>query len=270
MSAKVVYYAADIETTGLDAWCDDIVEVAALRFEDGRPTESFSTLVRARIPMPSRAESVHGISTEDLVDAPPVEEAVPGLLGFVGRGPVAFHNAPFDLGFLSRELLAQGIEVSIPVIDTCVLARDLGPELSSRSLNAVCEHLRIRPRVRHRAEGDAEATGRVLWKMLGASRQGAAARLAELSSRFPPWRPLGFGDLPNGRAIAHLMEVAPPGSDVRFEYTPEDGPTTTRTATVEFYSRHGKTAYMVARCHRHRHERRTFRVDRVANPRVAR
>jgi len=268
MADQVTYYAADIETTGLDAWRDDIVEVAALRFDDGEPAQSFCTLVRARIPMPPQAKSVHGISDEDLVGAPPVGEAVRGLLAFIGQGPVAFHHAPFDLGFLSRELLAHRLEASVPVIDTCVLAGGLRPPLPSRGLDAVCERFRIRPSVRHRAEGDAEITGRVLWRMLGATPESAAARLADMSRRFQPWEPLSFRDLVNRDAVARLMEIAPPGSDVRFEYASEDGPVTARTATVEFYSRHRGCAYMVARCHRHGHQRRTFRVDRIANPRA--
>ncbi|HQK95744.1 MAG TPA: exonuclease domain-containing protein [Armatimonadota bacterium] len=246
-----------------------MVELAALRFENGEPTDSFCTLVHARIPVTPDARNVHGIDDDDLVDAPPVGEAVRGLLAFVGQGPVALHHARFDLGFLSRELLAHGLQARVPIIDTCELARDLRPELPSRELGAVCERLGIRVSARHRAKGDAEATGRVLWKMLGATRAGAAAKLADMSSRFQPWQPLSFSGLRQCKAIARLMKIAPPGSDVRFEYSPEAGPTTTRSATVEFYSRRDENAYMVARCHLHQYERRTFRIDRITHPRAA-
>lgn len=102
------YIAFDLETTGLSAAMDRIVEIAAVRFlETGQEIARYQTLVNPERPVPSGAYAVHGLSDELLSHAPTAREILPAFLAFIGDAcstSLLAHNAAFDAGFLGTEL----------------------------------------------------------------------------------------------------------------------------------------------------------------------
>jgi DNA polymerase III epsilon subunit-like protein len=151
------FVVVDCETTGLDPEKDRLVEIAAVRFEGGEPTETYATLVDPGLPIPPIASGIHFIADDDVAGAPGPQEALAGIARFVGDAIIVAHNAPFDRSFL-------------PSLDrnewlcSYRFARHLWPNAPSHK-NAV---LRFWLRVRHpalvgiaahRAEGDAITTG---------------------------------------------------------------------------------------------------------------
>jgi len=68
------YIALDLETTGLDASRDAIIEVGAVKFLDGEPVDSFSTLVNPGRPIPYEITLITGITDRDVIGMPAFDQ----------------------------------------------------------------------------------------------------------------------------------------------------------------------------------------------------
>jgi ATP-dependent DNA helicase DinG len=152
-----VYVALDLETTGLDASQDAIIEIGAVKFTADAVLDRFTTLVNPQRPIPARITQITNIRDADVADAPTLERVLPELRAFVGADVSAIiaHNAAFDLGFLRT----AGVHFQRPAYDTVELAMILLPGAASYSLGELCLRLDIPLVDAHRAMDDAEATG---------------------------------------------------------------------------------------------------------------
>ncbi len=264
MAKPLVYVAVDLETTGVQAYRDDIVEIAAVHFEDGVPAKRWSSLVRSRVPMPEEAFEIHGLGDADLGTAARIEDVLPDFVELVGALPIVAHNAGFDVGFLSRELAAQGLEASVPVIDTLKVARERLPRQRVKTLDALCRRLGVRRPRKHRAEADAVAAGLLLWKMLGNDGVERRKRFARYLRTGMRLEPMFQGTWSHDPDVLRLHRQCPPGCHVEIDYASGYQPHK-RVVTVEFFSRTQRAVYLVGACHDSRLERRTFRVDRIVS-----
>jgi DNA polymerase-3 subunit epsilon/ATP-dependent DNA helicase DinG len=170
------FVALDLETTGLDPEQDEITEVAAVRFEGGRPAEVFHTLVNPRREVPYRVQLMTGLSSRELRRAPSFAEVASDLERFLALHPVVGQNVGFDLSFLSR----WGVQPGGPAFDTWELARLLLFDLPDYSLRSLARHLGLDYPTQHRAPADAEAAGRVFVALRERLSLAPAAVLAEL------------------------------------------------------------------------------------------
>lgn len=171
---KAVYLALDFETTGLDPARERVVEIGAIRFIPGaagatgsdaspagdgrRATElgAMACLVKPGIRMPREVIAIHGITDEDVEDAPPFHEVAPALSALASGAYIVAHNAPFDLSFLRAELARAGLPPPLnPVIDTRLLAKAAFPGLTSYRLVHLASRFGIEPGRAHRALDDA-------------------------------------------------------------------------------------------------------------------
>ncbi|MCS6827965.1 MAG: exonuclease domain-containing protein [Caldilinea sp.] len=154
-----VYVALDLETTGLDADQDAIIEIGAVKFTTERVLERFATLVNPQRPIPPRITQITGIRNEDVAHAPTLDRVLPELRAFVDAEvyAVVAHNTGFDLGFLA----AAGLRFQRPAYDTVELAQILIPGEASYNLGELCLRLDIPLSDAHRATGDAEATAQL-------------------------------------------------------------------------------------------------------------
>lgn len=155
----------DLETTGLDASRDRILEIGAVRLERGRVTKTWETLVKpgADVTISRSSFAVHGIDMAMVADAPPLRQALETLIEFLGESPWAAHHAPFDAGFLRASLAREGLP-TLPgeVFDTLEMAREAFPDLRSHKLETVCRLLGRAPEGLHRAALDAGHLAAVL------------------------------------------------------------------------------------------------------------
>ncbi len=176
--AELPLVAIDTETTGRDPATDRVVEVACVRWEGGQITLRKSWLVNPGRPIPKEASDVHGISDEDVKDAPPFVQIVPELLeALSGAIPLAY-NAEFDRKQLLSELARSPALTSPPPafqknaewIDPLVWARELQKLEKSRALGDVAARLGIELTQAHRATNDAEAALNVFLRFQEDSR----------------------------------------------------------------------------------------------------
>lgn len=157
MESKYDYVVFDIETTGLHPDSDQICEIAAIGVKDGLPQGTFSTLVAIEGSMPEAAGRVNGITDDMLKGAPAIGDALDAFLDFIGDDAVlAGHNiASFDIPFMAKAAAKSGRVFIYPyVIDTLEAARELWPDLPSRSMDSLRGILGIERTDAHRALAD--------------------------------------------------------------------------------------------------------------------
>ena len=162
-AAERVYVAIDLETTGLDAASDSIIEIGAVRFQGGRELERFDQLIKPPKSIPPRITQITGIRNSDVAGMPTIEQVRAELLAFVG-GDVAGvigHSASFDISFLK----AAGVDFHRPVYDTLELSQILLPGRASYSLGELCLTLGIEETPNHRALQDALATAELFRRL---------------------------------------------------------------------------------------------------------
>jgi len=156
----------DVETTGLSAANGNIIEIALVKIENLKITDSYSSLVNPGRLIPYYITQLTGISDDDVFDAPYFEEIADRVESFIADDILIAHNLSFDKSFLKKEFLSCGREpLSNLSLCTVKLARKLYPLLKSKSLGSICRHLGLRNNSEHRALGDAKVTARAFIKM---------------------------------------------------------------------------------------------------------
>lgn len=162
----------DTETTGLDPnQGHRIIEVAGVEMINRRLTGNhFHHYLNPERDIDAGAQQVHGISLEFLQDKPKFRDIVDEFLEYVRGAELVIHNAPFDVGFLNRELELlerTPIKHHCPsVVDTLRMAKDLRPG-QKNNLDALCRHYEVdnSGRTLHGALLDAELLAEVYLAM---------------------------------------------------------------------------------------------------------
>ncbi|MEH6940468.1 PolC-type DNA polymerase III, partial [Bacillus sp. JJ722] len=161
------YVVFDVETTGLSAVYDTIIELAAVKIKDGEIIDTFESFANPHHPLSATTIDLTGITDDMVQDAPEVAEVLKRFKDWTGNDVLVAHNASFDMGFLNVGYKKIGFDkASNPVIDTLELGRFLYPELKNHRLNTLAKKFDINLTQHHRAIYDAEATGHLLIKML--------------------------------------------------------------------------------------------------------
>lgn len=164
LAAMVQPFAvADVETMGLDADKDELLEPGAVLVDpSGTVTHELSLLVRPSRRVPDEIVRLTGV-TQALLDTEgqPLADAVAEFLRHVGDRPVFCHNASFGTAFLHAAARQSRLRFNNPVYDALSLARLAWPELVSYRLALPAERAGGRLPT-HRALTDARATLDVL------------------------------------------------------------------------------------------------------------
>jgi DNA polymerase III subunit epsilon len=176
----VPYSVIDFELTGLDPAKDEIISFAAVTVIEGkvRLDDARYELVRPTRMPDADTIRIHGLREMDLVDAPPLDDVLDGLLeALTGRALVA-HTAAIESGFLRAALRPRGLSLRSPIVDTAPLAVELsrlqrrppspegddapaGVAVSSPGLGDLARSLGLPVHRPHHAEGDALTTAQL-------------------------------------------------------------------------------------------------------------
>ena len=150
------YVVFDLETTGISAEEDSIIEISAIKVKGHKPVEEFSTLVNPGTHIPAGATNVNGITDEMVREAPRLEEVLPDFMSFIEGEILVGHNIQsFDLLFLYRaaeELLKK--DVVNDYVDTLYMAKACLPQLRRYRLTDISAHFQIETEGAHRALND--------------------------------------------------------------------------------------------------------------------
>ena len=156
------YVVFDLETTGFSSKNDKIIEIGAVKIQNGVIIDNFSEFVNPRRPIPYNITELTGINDDMVRDAQAIEEILPRFIEFIGDSVVVAHNAGFDCSFISKNCNDLGLAFTPTVVDTVPLCRFLYPELKSVKLNLVAKYLGVKLESHHRAVDDAKATADIL------------------------------------------------------------------------------------------------------------
>jgi len=190
----------DTETTGLSAETGDrIIELGCVELVNRKLTgNNLHFYFNPDRDSHEDALRVHGISNEFLRDKPRFAQLADEILAYVEGAEVIIHNAPFDLGFLNKELELLGKPAFRSfvsgVIDSLVMAKEMFPG-KRNSLDALCDRLEVdnSGRTLHGALLDAELLADVyinmtrgqealLMEAVESSSSGAVSTKLDLSS----------------------------------------------------------------------------------------
>ena len=151
------FVVLDLETTAMKPENGYIVDIAALRVRNGEVVDRFESLVN-----PGRTivgHQIHGLSDDDVANAPTAAEVLPRFAEWVGDAPLVAHNVGFDLPFILRHLPNDVDWQPSAIYDTLELAYQLFPDAGSYKLADLIRFVFGRDHAAaHRAMPDAEAT----------------------------------------------------------------------------------------------------------------
>jgi DNA polymerase-3 subunit epsilon len=181
---ECAFAVIDVETTGMRAMGSDrITDIAVVAVCGPRREVVFESLVRPGVPIPWRIAELTGITNQMVARAPEFSEIVDRLLGVLAGRVFVAHNARFDWGFVTAEVLrARGLALDGPRLCTVRLARRLLSHLPSRSLDSLTMYFGLENQARHRAAGDAYVTAQLLSRLLDLARDQGARTLIDLQT----------------------------------------------------------------------------------------
>lgn len=154
------FVVVDLETTGLNPKIDKIIEIGAIRVEQGEIVDRFESFVNPGVKLSERVSELTGISEDDLTCAPYIEDVLPKFMEFEKELPLVGHKVIFDYSFLKHAAVNLGMQFERTGIDTLRIARCFMVEQESKRLPDLCEALAIEHNP-HRAFSDVIAT----WKL---------------------------------------------------------------------------------------------------------
>lgn len=161
----------DLETTGLSARYDRIIEFGAVKIDArGQILDEIDFFVRPDMKLSAFSIEKSHISQEQADSGKPIRKALEDILEFFGDAILVAHNAAFDYGFLNEALKNNGMPaLANPVIDTLPIARYLYQDKRSHSEGAIAREMQIEfdETSAHRANYDAEMLSKVFEVMLG-------------------------------------------------------------------------------------------------------
>lgn len=149
------YIAVDLETTGLNPKLDRILEIGAIRVEDGIETAQYHTMINPHCEISERVIQITGITDDMVEDAPDIGDTIAEVLEFCGELPLLGHNIIFDFSFLKQAAINQGLSWEASGLDTLKLCRKFMPPEEKKNLQAACQFFDIQRGQAHRALGDA-------------------------------------------------------------------------------------------------------------------
>ena len=147
----------DIETSGGSWKSSRVIEVAAIRYENGEITDQFQTLINPGASIPYYITQITGLSDGDVALSPQFAEIAPELFEFMQGAVFVAHNVRFDYSFLRAEFAACSYDFKPRLLCTVRLSRALYTNQKGHSLQKLIERHNIEVDSRHRAMADARA-----------------------------------------------------------------------------------------------------------------
>lgn len=144
----------DLETSGLDPWKHDILEIGALKYRNNKEINRFHSYVLPKNTIPREATRINGIDLFTVLKAPPFSQLQDKFLGFIGNDTIVGYNVNFDIRFVQSH---SHLILDNSQYDVLNFVKAVSPNEQNYKL----ENLRYKYRLSgtaHSALGDCEAT----------------------------------------------------------------------------------------------------------------
>ena len=175
----------DIETTGLNSHTNKIIEIGAVKIKAGRIIDRYSQLINPGISIPYHITEITSITNEQVANQPKIDEVIGKFVEFIGDAVLVAHNAPFDMGFIKRDIKEYlNIDLENSVIDTLQMARDLFPDFKKYGLGDLNKSLGLALEKHHRAVDDSQATANMFIIFLEKYKEKGIEYLKDINKGF--------------------------------------------------------------------------------------
>ena len=175
----------DIETTGLNSHTNKIIEIGAVKIKAGRIIDRYSQLINPGISIPYHITEITSITNEQVANQPKIDEVIGKFVEFIGDAVLVAHNAPFDMGFIKRDVKKYlNIDYKCSVIDTLQMARDLFPDLKRFGLGDLNKALGLSLEKHHRAVDDSQATANMFIIFLDKYKEKGIEYVKDINTAF--------------------------------------------------------------------------------------
>lgn len=175
----------DLETTGINIAADRIVEIAYLKVDLNGNETTKTQRINPEMPIPENVTAIHGISNEDVKDAPTFNEIARSLAKEIeGCDLAGYNSVRFDIPLLAEEFLRAGVDIDLSrrkFVDVQVIFMKMEP----RTLSAAYKFFAGKELTdAHSAEADTLATYEVLQAQLDRypNLENDIGKLAEFSA----------------------------------------------------------------------------------------
>lgn len=178
------FIVVDVETTGLSARRDEIIEIAAVKFLEFEPVECMTTFIKPQKAITEEITQINGITNDHVKDAPSIHQVVDSFVEYFGTMPVVAHNLSFDYKFLhannidltkTKRKYFDTLEISQKMLKKYdeykadkASERDADYEYDvlNHKLDTLCDFFEIHRPTSHRAMSDCIATGLIFRNMV--------------------------------------------------------------------------------------------------------
>ncbi len=256
----------DTETTGLHPWLGHrIVEIGAIRLENGLVVDTFNQMLDPGRSMDPAATAVNNINDSDLIGQPLFTNIIDDLLSFLDGALIVAHNAGFDADYLGMELYIDSYASSKPFINlpnpwlcTLQLARK-NFHFGNNNLGHIARQLGVRIGRAHRALNDVYTTLEILKRMVTELEKQRLHTVGDLL--LAQGGPI-YATTPEKPFLPDVIEQAlETQQSLRIVYNGQRQQTQ-RVITPFYPTSNLGTSYLIAHCHLNE-EQRTFRIDRI-------
>lgn len=181
---EAIYTVFDIETTGLSVNNDKIIEIAAIKIQNGQILDEYTTYVNPERPISDITTKITSITSKDVALAPTIDAVIGDFYNFFKGTIMVAHNAQFDMGFIYSELKNNGIAHDV-MCNICTLQfarNEYGSVLKRFNLKAVSKYFKVDLVQHHRAIYDTRATSDIFISMIRDVQKKGLKNVNELNS----------------------------------------------------------------------------------------
>jgi len=258
--------AFDVECTGLSG-APHLLELGAVRIQDGEVQDHFQSLVAPLVPIETEAFHLHGIDEAQVRNAPFAKQVLESFFEWAGDTCMLAHNAKVDAHVLGFECARAGLEpAENAIFDSLAFARQTWPEAPDHRLETLVDFLELETDELHRALSDAMACWQVCaagFEHLGTEELPSFEQLSAWSSKPTSIAQRMPGSPARKPSLCRKLETARQSDDsIVFMYGDRSQPPARIEVTPRFLYRANQHDYLEAECQRSG-MLRTYRVDRI-------
>jgi DNA polymerase-3 subunit alpha (Gram-positive type) len=177
------YIVFDVETTGLSAKTERIIEIGAVKIVNGEVVDRFSEFINPGVSLKPEIVNLTGITDEMLRDKPDEGVIIPKFIDFIEDGVLVAHNAKFDMSFLYSASERLKFDIKNPYLDTLEISRRIFTNLKKHKLDMVAKETGVVLEGHHRAVNDAEALYKIFLVLLEKAQEKEIKTLKDFNTK---------------------------------------------------------------------------------------
>ena len=150
----------DIETTGIKANTDKIIELYMLKVYNNEVVDEYYSKFNPKIEIPLFISNLTGIYQWHVNSSPTIDQEIKNIKNFIGDSVVIGHNLKFDLSFLNYDLINHGLKnITNENIDTLKLSRALlRNKVKNHKLSTLSRYFKTTNKNEHNSKADVLTT----------------------------------------------------------------------------------------------------------------